>query len=121
MKTSTRRAIRVLLVLALVFLVWFHCLPNGGRPRTVRQAVRRLIEDLPTATLAGVAATPEDELIRYHIGLNMGIRNEYLHPGNLRLTLSAILSSRRIGMIHPDGSSAFITYRLHRELQKRAR
>lgn len=119
MKTWHRKLALVFLFAVAIFLAWFWLLPNGGNPRTVKQAVNLLIETLPEEYLDDMAATAESDLVgKYHFSLGMGIRNDLgLWQGNLRL----VLSTGRLSSIHADYASGHIINALWRELQKRDR
>jgi len=58
-------------------------------PRTVAEAVARLVLELSQAEKDEIAAKPDDELIELHFGLGVRIREDFgLHGDNPALFLS---------------------------------
>lgn len=52
-------------------------------PRTVQEAVQRLIDTLPEEQKVAIGGMAEEDLIDLHFGLGLHIRNEFgLHAGN---------------------------------------
>ncbi len=73
-------------------------------PKTVDEAVQRMIDELPAEMLLEIAYTPKDHLIMYHRFLGMGIRNRYgLWRGN-----TSLLRSCGSADMHPDSASTVI-------------
>lgn len=73
-------------------------------PRTVEEAVERLIDEMPDDLVLELAYTPEDHLIIYHRWLGMGIRNNFgLWRGN-----KSLLRSCGSADMHPDSASTVI-------------
>ena len=67
-----------------------------GLPPTLAEAVDRLNDILGPDDKRTIAETLEDDLVDFHFGLGLAIRNAFkLHRGNL-----ALLASR--GTTHPD-------------------
>lgn len=94
-------------------MAWFWLLPNDDKPRTVDQAVERLLAELPEDDLAMIGSTPREHLVAFHFSLGMHIRNEFgLWGGNLRLLLS--IGAR--GALHPDNASHLIIVALWEHL-----
>ncbi len=59
----------------------------------LRRDVRRILRELPPEDRARLRATPECELIGFHLGFGMGLRNGFRHgefPGLLRHCLRAV-------------------------------
>jgi hypothetical protein len=101
----------------VVFSIWFWFLPNDNNPRTLDQAVKRLLTDVPEVDLARLKATPPGDLVEFHFSLGMYIRNEYgLWDGNLRLLLS--IGKREA--LHPDFASHFVIVALWEHLNSTA-
>lgn len=74
-------------------------------PTTVDEAVRRIIGTLDNESKARVRATSKDQLIQYHLGWGMGIRNSLgLWRGNDKL----LESCGRGKPVHPDECSMVI-------------
>ena len=100
-----------------MFMVWFWLLPNDDNPRTVDQAVERLLVELPEDKLAIIESTQRDDLVEFHFSLGMHIRNEFgLWSGNPRLLLS--IGEREA--LHPDFASHFIIVALWEHLNSTA-
>lgn len=100
-----------------IFAIWFWFLPNGNHPRTVEQAVGKLLSELSEDDLALVRATPHDNLALLHMSLGMHIRNEFgFSNGNLRL----LLSIGKIEAVHPDYASHYIIVALWEHLNSTA-
>ncbi|MES9902820.1 MAG: DUF6794 domain-containing protein [Sedimenticola sp.] len=77
-------------------------LANPGLPKTVNEAVERLVDILSTEEKLGFAATAKDDLINHHFGLGLSIRSGFgLHTGNPELLESC-------GVSHPDDASMVI-------------
>jgi hypothetical protein len=80
-------------------------------PKTVEEAVDRLLRDLKEEDRQRVRDTPEDGLIRFHHGWGTGIRNAYgLWRGNRELLASC-------GGGHPDDASMVIIRAVWRRLR----
>jgi hypothetical protein len=85
-------------------------------PRTVDEAVARILSTMSAEDQARVRSTPKDELIRYHMGWGTGIRNSFgLWKGNKEL-----LNSCGYEGIHPDTCSDIIIHRVWAALQSPA-
>lgn len=82
-------------------------------PTTVREAVQDFLSHASFLTKARIRFTAREDLIGFHFGLGMGIRNRYgLWRGNSALILSAC--SR---MCHPDDASMVIIEAIWLELK----
>ena len=97
------------------------------RPRTVAEAVARLVLAIGQAEKDEIAAKPEDELIDLHFGLGTYVRNEFgLSLGNCAL-LADCQRTRLEGhadaaegmpvSISPDDASMLIILALWRRLR----
>ena len=101
----------------VMYMVWFWMLPNDDNPRTVDQAVDRLLTELPEDKLAMIKSTRREDLVEFHFSLGMHIRNEFgLWGGNPRLLLS--IGEREA--LHPDFASHFIIVALWEHLKSTA-
>ena len=84
-------------------------------PRTIEQAVAEIIADSNPEDMAEVRATKRKDLIKYHMGWGMGIRNSLgLWRGNNALLLSACDGKP----CHPDDASMKIIEAVWDRLQK---
>ena len=82
-----------------------------GWPLTVNQASSKLINALSGEEVEKLKNTTKEGLIKYHLGLGMGIRNDFgLWRGNIPLLLSA-------GESNPDRVSQIIILRTWEKLQ----
>lgn len=107
----------ILGLLVVIFTAWFWLLPNDDNPRTVDQAVERLLSELSEDDLAMIGSTPREDLVDFHFSLGMPIRNEFgLWGGNFRLLLS--IGEREA--LHPDIASHFIIVALWEHLNSTA-
>lgn len=82
-----------------------------GLPQPIREAFRRLDHDLTEKDRATIRSTPPEDMINYHFGLGMYVRNEYgLWRGS---PLQAYFLAR--GVRHPDDMSGVLldAYRLY--------
>ncbi len=70
-------------------------------PRTLQEAVRRLLNELSDDDKRMVRETPERELIQFHFGWGLGIRNAWLHGTDGQLL-------RSCGAREPDEASMTI-------------
>ena len=88
-----------------------HELPT--RPKSLKEAVDLLISEMSEEYKNYVQSLPEDELIQFHFGFGLGIRNRFgLWGGNYDLLESC--GSRDM---HPDDASGVIIHAVWRELQ----
>lgn len=84
---------------------------RAGWPKTVDQAVERLLTELKPAVKLEIQKKTKDDLINFHFSLGMSIRNSYgLWGGN-----HALLHST--GESHPDQASGVIIDALWKKLQ----
>ena len=85
-------------------------------PRTVAEAVNRLIQEMSEEDRETLKNTPEKDLIMYHFSLGMWIRNEFgLWQGNDELLKSC---RKKDPLIHPDDVSSIIIEELWKKLNK---
>ena len=83
-------------------------------PENVEAAVKLIIADLPEADRKTVRNTRKEDLIKFHFGWGMGIRNHYgLWRGNQKLIASACGKP-----CHPDDASMKIIEAVWAELQQ---
>lgn len=74
-------------------------------PKTLDEAHVRLEQLFPSEELAAIdAMSSEDEMIRYHMGFGMGLRNNWGLWRNSQLAQNL----RAIGFMHPDDMSGMI-------------
>ena len=87
-------------------------------PKTVEQAVERLVDELLLKDKTTIGNLAEDELINLHISLGEYIRNEFgLWSGNDGL-LASCCSIAKIDKIHEDTASAIIIEELWKRLRE---
>ena len=96
--------------------------PKQGRsaklPKTVDEAVDRLIEELSLKDKTTLSNFSEDELINLHINLGAYIRNEFgLWFGNEDL-MASCCKIAEMDKIHEDTASSIIIERLWERLKK---
>ena len=91
-------------------------------PQTVDEAVDRLLQGLSDKDKETVRSTPKENLIQFHFGWGMGIRNAYwLWQGNEALLKSC--AEMRYGpgsdamFMHPDDASGVIIEAVWQRLQ----
>jgi hypothetical protein len=86
-------------------------------PRTVDEAVDRLISVLSDENKQVIRDNTEGNLIDYHFGLGMYIRNQFgLWAGNKALLESCVAQRGHALVSHPDYASAIIIEALRRRL-----
>lgn len=77
-------------------------------PQTVDEAVERILQGMSDADKQLLRSTPKDDLIQFHFGWGMGIRNNFgLWGGNASLMRSCAAASGQAFM-HPDDASMVI-------------
>jgi hypothetical protein len=82
-------------------------------PKTVEEAVNRILAGMDDADKTHVRETPRDKLILFHHGWGTGIRNAFgLWSGNTALLASC-------GEGHPDDASMVIIEAVWARLQPR--
>ncbi len=116
----------IFLVMTALSLVACHELPpaaSSGRyvpteaeraawPKTVDEAVTRLLAEMNDAEKAELRATKKEELIMYHMGWGVAIRNEFgLWKGNTELMADCHKQ-------HPDDASGVIIEAVWQKLQQ---
>lgn len=117
MKRIAKQTSIILGFCVVAFTLWFWFLPNGDHPRTVDQAVEKLLSELSEDDLALVRSTPHEELGIFHMSLGMHIRNEFgFSRGNFRL----LLSIGKLEAVHPDYASHHIVVALWEHLNSPA-
>lgn len=80
-------------------------------PRTVSEAVEKILNEMKSADKRTVRDTPEEELIEFHFGWGQGIRNSMgLWRGNIELLEDT-------GVSHPDDASMVIIQAVWKQLQ----
>ena len=87
-------------------------------PKTVEEAVNRLMSELPVYDKRRIAKMSEDGLFDLHVGLGMGIRNDFgLWAGNNEL-LESCKAIAGDPDLHIDSASSLIIKALWERLQK---
>ena len=85
-------------------------------PKTVEEAVNRMIQEMSEEDRTRLKNTPEKDLIMYHFSLGMWVRNEFgLWQGNDELLKSC---AKKDPLIHPDDVSSIIIEELWNKLNK---
>lgn len=84
-------------------------------PKNLEEAFVELKKSLPANELKEFKETPEDEIIKYHFSLGMGLRNRWGLWGGSRLAKYF----NGIGIFHPDDMSGIIIESFWRNLNKR--
>lgn len=85
---------------------------NTTWPRTVDEAVARILADMSAADKEKIRTTQKDDLILFHHGWGTGIRNQFgLWQGNPELMAACHAT-------HPDDASMVIIEAVWRKLQK---
>ncbi|KKN52045.1 hypothetical protein LCGC14_0616530 [marine sediment metagenome] len=83
-------------------------------PRTVEEAVDRLLSLISEEDKQSLKNTPEKDLIMFHFGLGEYIRNEFgFWQGNSELLKSR---EKESNFVHPDDSSSIIIEALWKKL-----
>ena len=84
-------------------------------PRTVEEAVDRLLSLMSEEDKQSLKNTPEKDLIMFHFGLGEHIRNEFgLWQGNTELLKSC---EKESNFVHPDSTSSIIIEELWKKLR----
>jgi hypothetical protein len=82
-------------------------------PKTVKEAVAKILSTMKEADKETVRRTPKQDLIKHHHGWGTGIRNEFgLWRGNVELLKDTKTN-------HPDDASMVIIEAVWEELQKK--
>lgn len=87
------------------------------QPKTVNEAVERLISDLSLKYKTAIANMDEDDLIKLHFSLGLSIRNTFLHPRNEQLLESCRFLSQD-KYLHWDQAPAVIIKALWERLRE---
>ena len=88
------------------------------QPKTVQEAVDRLIDELSLKDRTTISNLPEDELINLHISLGEYIRNEFgLWSGNEDL-MASCCTIAKTDKIHEDTASTIIIEELWKRLRE---
>jgi hypothetical protein len=82
-------------------------------PSTIEKAVKYLLDRMPEADKETLKNTAEDDLIRFHFGLGMYIRNQLGLWGTNKKLLDSFS-----GVYHPDDLSMEIIEAIWKELQR---
>jgi hypothetical protein len=85
-------------------------------PKTVDEAVQRLISDLSLKDKTTIANMDEVDLINLHFSLGLSIRNKFLYPRNEQLLESCRFVSKD-KYLHWDQASTVIIKRLWEKLK----
>lgn len=86
---------------------------NNGFPRSLDEAIERLMKELPLESKRELAGTEKKDLINYHFELGASIRNVYgLWQNNDELLLSC-------GKDHPDDASSVIVRKFWEKLREK--
>ena len=89
-------------------------LPPEKWPRTIEQAVVDILRDMPEDDKQRLRDTSSSDLIMFHMGWGMGIRNQFgLWRGNHDLMLSACGRP-----CHPDDASMLVIEAVWRAVQR---
>ena len=84
-------------------------------PRTVEEAVDRLLSSMSEEDKQSLKNTPKKDLIMFHFGLGQYIRNEFgLWQGNTELLKSC---EKESFFVHPDEFSSIIIEALWKKLR----
>ena len=90
-------------------------------PSTVEEAVDHLLARMDAEGQATIRATPQSELIRFHLPWGMWVRHELgLWGGNPQLISSIQERSGSMVILHPDDASMIVIQALWERLQRRA-
>jgi hypothetical protein len=90
----------------------------GGWPRTVPEAVERLLASRTEGDLDTLRRTPEADLAGLHFGLALYVRNEFgLWQGNRELLDAALRDAGGLG--DADAASTAIVHALWTRLRER--
>ncbi|MHC4418834.1 MAG: DUF6794 domain-containing protein [Planctomycetota bacterium] len=80
-----------------------------GLPRTYEEAVAELLAVMSAEDKRSVQSTPKDDLIEFHFGWGMGIRNDFgLWGGSNKQLLESCAKRSGVEHIHPDDASMLI-------------
>ena len=85
---------------------------RGFIPKNLGQCIFKLNEELPENLIDKMRNDPEEDMVRYHMGLGRTIRNDWgLWSGG-----PLAVWFRNIGVDHPDDMSSIILTSFHRDL-----
>ena len=112
MLNKRKKIIWALSFLVFIFVsVIFYQYQKHNWPLTVEQASNRVISKLSQEDLENFKNEKEENLVSYHLGLGMWIRNEFgLWNGNIILLINT-------GELNPDNASQIIIENTWQELQ----
>ena len=105
----------IVLVALLATNLFAAELPRAAWPETLKDAVADILSGMSEADKQKLRTTPKGDLIMFHFGWGMGIRNAYgLWGGNTKLIESACGKP-----CHPDDASMAIIEAVWAALQKK--
>ena len=87
------------------------------QPETVKEAVERLVSEVPLKDKTAIANMDEDDLINLHFSLGLSIRNKFFYPKNEDLLESCRFVSQD-KYLHWDQASSVIIKELWKKLRK---
>jgi hypothetical protein len=90
---------------------------SNDAPKTVDEAVERLIADMPLKDKTTVANMDEADLENLHFSLGLSIRNRFLYPKNEKLLESCRFVSKD-KYLHWDQASTVIIKELWKQLKE---
>ena len=91
---------------------------NKNIPTTIAEAVNRLLLEIPITTKKQIKGSNEDDLNSFHLGLGMGIRNEFGLWGKDSKLLEECKKLSGDSDLHVDTASSMIIKALWERLQK---
>ena len=89
----------------------------SGPPKTVEDAVNRLVIEMALKDKTTLANMEETDLVKLHFSLGIHIRNKYLYPQNDKL-LQSCRQKALDKYLHWDQASMVIIKELWRRLRK---
>ena len=91
--------------------------PKNTSPKTVTEAIDRIMGELDLPVKAKIAKIPEDDLVTLHFSMGMWIRNNFVYPRNEKL----LESCREVSgdkYLHYAQMHMVILHELWKRLQK---
>ena len=92
--------------------------PKNNIPKTVDEAVQRLMSDLSLKDKNTIANMDESDLINLHFSLGLSIRNCFLYPRNEKL-LESCRSVSKDKYLHWDQASMVIIKEVWKRLREK--
>ena len=83
--------------------------PSNDIPKTVDEAVQRLMSDLSLKEKNTIAKMDEADLINLHFSLGLSIRNKFLYPKNEQLLESCRFVSKDKYLHWDEAASVIIS------------